>query len=122
MPLSLMNALNPTTPRPASAGSSARFSGTIPPQRPKSTSAFRDATATFASKARAVVVGGWALSGISKDRGDAAARRAPRPGLPALPLGAARLVEVDMAVDYAGEHDQTPGIDDFCAIRGLTAD
>src|SRR5256885_17264310 len=57
-----------------------------------------------------------------EDRGDAAARRAPGPGLPALPLGAARLVEVDMAVDYAGEHDQTPGIDDFCAIRDLTAD
>ena len=57
-----------------------------------------------------------------EDRGDAAARGAARPGLPALPLGAARLVEVDVAVDHAGEHDQTPGIDDCCAIRDLTAD
>src|SRR3989442_7899619 len=57
-----------------------------------------------------------------EDRGDAAARRASSAGLPALPLGAARLVEVDVAVDHAGEHGQTPGIDDCCAIRDLTAD
>src|SRR6266852_5239506 len=120
MPLSLMNALNPTTPRLASAGSSARFSGTIPPQRPKSTSAFRDATATFASKAATVVVGGWALSGISRTV-VTPPRAAPR--VPAShPSHPARPVEVDVAVDHAGKHNQSAGIDDFFAIRDLTAD
>ncbi len=54
-------------------------------------------------------------------RGDAAARRTARSGLPALPLGAARLVEVDVAVDHAGKHYQSAGIDDLFAIRDLTA-
>src|SRR5574341_448 len=66
MPLWLMNALKPITPRWWRLSGSPRFSGTRPPQRPKSTSAFADATANLASNAAAVVVGGWALSGISR--------------------------------------------------------
>src|SRR6266498_3437255 len=61
-----MKALKPTTPRWWSVWRLSRLSGTRPPQSPKSTSAFRDATASFSSNAAAVVVGGCALSGISR--------------------------------------------------------
>src|SRR6266511_848380 len=65
MPLSLMKALKPITPRWWRIWRLSRLSGTRPPHRPKSTRAFCDAIASFSSKAAGVVVGGCALRGIS---------------------------------------------------------
>ena len=65
MPLSHMNALKPTTPRPASSSSRSSGPGTSPPQSAKSTFADARAAASLRSKAAPSTVGGWALSGMS---------------------------------------------------------
>src|SRR3954451_19883583 len=65
IPLSHMNALNPTTPRSASSSSRSRLPGTMAPHSAKSTTADARAAATLASNAAPSIVGGWALSGIS---------------------------------------------------------
>src|SRR5437016_3491573 len=56
-----------------------------------------------------------------EDRGNAAARRTARPRLPSLPLGAARLVEVDVRINDAGEHDEAARVDDFVAALHFTS-
>ena len=64
-PLGLMNALKPTTPRPASSSMAARLPGTSPPHSAKSTRARPRAAATFASNAAPSSVGGIEFSGMS---------------------------------------------------------
>ena len=44
------------------------------------------------------------------DRGYATGRGRPRRGVEALPIGAARLVDVDMGVDDARRHDEVAGV------------
>jgi hypothetical protein len=65
MPLPLMKALKPTTPRSASSGRRATLPGTSPPQSAKSVRAVPRAAATLASNDAASSVGGDALSGMS---------------------------------------------------------
>ena len=54
------------------------------------------------------MVGGNELSGMSSDRGDASGGRGARRGRESLPLGAARLVDMDVGVDQPGHHDAVP--------------
>ncbi len=61
-----MKALNPTTPRSASASRRVGSPGTSPPQRAKSTRARPRAAATLASNEAASSVGGRAFSGMSQ--------------------------------------------------------
>ena len=69
----------------------------------------RAATARFASSAATVVVGGIAVERHVHDRGHAARRGRPGRGREPLPLGAARLVDVDVGVDQAGQQHLVVG-------------
>src|SRR6266545_775476 len=57
-----------------------------------------------------------------EDGRDAPGRRTARSRIPTFPLGAARLVEVDVGIDNARQDDQPGGVDDVFSIADLTAD
>src|SRR4051794_35859277 len=65
-PESIRKHLKPKTPAACNDASSARLSGTTPPQNPTSTRTCASATARFSSSAAAVVVGGMEFSGMSR--------------------------------------------------------
>ncbi len=60
-----MKHLKPNTPASCSAGRSAAFAGTAPPQNPTSTAHWPSAAARLASRAATSMVGGIEFSGMS---------------------------------------------------------
>ena len=111
-PESHMNALKPTTPRSASSSSRRRLPGTAHPRARSRRSTRPSSGGPLARRTRAALtVHGVELSGMSTNVVPPPAASARLPGRRALPVGAARLVEVHVRVDHAGEHVQPAGID-----------
>ncbi len=100
-PLSTRKHLNPTTPASCSPRISSRLSGTAPPQNATSTWHCPAAAFRLTCSAATSTVGGSEFSGMSTIvvTPPAAAARGGRGE--ALPLGAARLVDVHVRVDEA---------------------
>ena len=113
-----MNALNPTTPRSASASMSSRFSGVRPPQRAKSVQAAPWQAASFLSKLSAVRAGGDEFSGMSMKQVPPPAASAAEPRADPFPRGAARVVEMHVRIQHTGEHVQPARIDRFLRSVG----
>jgi hypothetical protein len=63
--------------------------------------------------------GGDRVEGHVDDGGRAPGQGGPGGGGEALPLGSARLVDVDMGIDEAGEDDQVPEVDVGGAVAQL---
>ena len=105
-PLGAMNALKPDDSQLGELRQPLDVPGTSPPQSAKSATARlgrRELRRTLAAS----TVGGCAFSGMSKSgRAAGGARRGP--GGPALPVGAAGLVEVDVRVDRRREGRAAP--------------
>ena len=95
--------MKPNTPASCSDARSGTLPGTAPPQKPTSTKTWPSADRRLISRAATVVVGGMRVQRHVEDRGDAAGRGRPGRGGEPLPLGAARLVDVHVGVDQAGQ-------------------
>ena len=105
MPECTRNALQPSTPARASPASSPALPGTTPPQKPTSTAQLARAGRELGLERRARGGDRQAVERHVDQRGHAAGRGGARRGREALPLGAARLVDVHVAVDQAGRDD-----------------
>ena len=118
-----MNALKPTTPRAAISAISrhgARHQSA--PQREVGDRR-RLERRPLARRTRApLTVHGVELSGMSKNIVPPPAASARLPRRRALPLGAARLVEVHVDVDDAGQHQQAARVDLVARRRQLRRD
>src|SRR6267378_4443770 len=69
--------------------------------------------------------GGRGRMGVERHlehRGDAARRRPARPGFPALPVGATGLVEVNVGIHDARQHDEARGVDDLFGVAHFAPD
>ena len=100
-----MKHLNPGTPASARGGSSSALPRTTPPQAAQSTQALLRAAARLASRAATLIVSGTQFKGMSTSvvtPPAAAARVAVSKALPV----AARIVDVYMGIDEAGEKQQ----------------
>ena len=98
--------LKPNTPASCSGRRSARLPGTAPPQKPTSTKAWSGGRPRCLASQRLDRRGRRdAVERHVDDRRDATGRRGAGGAGEALPLGAARLVDVHVGVDQAGQQD-----------------
>ena len=113
-----MKHLNPGTPAWARAGSSAAFPRTTPPQAAQSTHALPRAAERLASRA-ATFDGFWhAVKRHVDEGGDSAGGCSARSGVEALPV-ASGIVDVDVRVDEAREHEQVAKVVAFPGTAGI---
>ena len=116
-PLSTRKHLKPRTPASRSAPRPPRDAGTAPPQKPTSTWHFPAAASRLVVE-RGHVDGG--RDGVQRhvdERGDAAGRGRPGRRAEALPLGAARLVDVHVGVDQPRQQHLVVGQRDVLGRR-----
>ena len=106
-----MNALKPITPRSASSSSRSRSPGTRPPQRQKSTSAVPRAASTLRSNERAVDRRRRRVQRHVEEARATTGREGRGAGREPLPVGPARIVEVHVRIDDAGEDVEAGGVD-----------
>ena len=114
-PESHMNALNPTTPRAAISAMSDTEPGTSPPHSAKSVMDEASSAARLRSNSRAFDGARRGVQRHVEEQRAAAGRKRPAAGGSALPLGAPRLVEVQVHVDDAGEHQEPVRVNLFPA-------
>ena len=107
-----MNALKPTTPRCRHLRHVADTEpGTRPPHSAKSVIDAASSAARLRSNSRGVDRARRRVERHVEEQRAAAGRQRAAAGRRAFPLGAARLVEVQVHVDQAGQHEQAARID-----------